>query len=110
MSVVGSSSGVEGSQITFYCQPGLVPTDSEEMVANCTNEGIWKPDPAVMTCKGACIYYKLIFVVVAIKLIPLIKPYLFQTGPVIADHTCMIILRYMSDDVHLVSWVIPGQT
>ena len=44
------SSGVEGSQITYHCQPGLVP--GEHMVANCTRNGRWNPDPAQLICEG----------------------------------------------------------
>ena len=48
VSVESYSSGVEGSQITYYCQPGLLP--SEKMVANCTSDGTWSPDPAGHDC------------------------------------------------------------
>ena len=48
VSVQGYSSGLEGSQITYYCQPGLLP--SERMVANCTSDGTWSPDPTSLEC------------------------------------------------------------
>ena len=48
VSVEGYSSGVEGSQITYYCQPGMLP--SELMVANCMSDGSWNPDPSGLEC------------------------------------------------------------
>ena len=45
-----NSIALEGSQITYHCQPGLVP--SEWMVANCTESGYWIPDPAELICEG----------------------------------------------------------
>ena len=50
VSVEGYSSGVEGSQITYYCQPGLLP--SERMVANCTRNGRWSPSTSLLECSG----------------------------------------------------------
>ena len=41
---------LEGSQITYYCHDGLLP--SEQMVANCTETGNWDPDPAKLICNG----------------------------------------------------------
>lgn len=46
--VEGYSSGVEGSQITYYCLPGLLP--SEMIVASCTSNGQWNPDPSSLEC------------------------------------------------------------
>ena len=48
VSVEGYSSGTEGSQITYYCQPGLLP--SEMIVANCTSNGQWNPNPSSLEC------------------------------------------------------------
>ena len=49
VSVEGYSNGVEGSQITYYCQPGLVPSDP--IVATCSL-GEWNPDPRSLVCKS----------------------------------------------------------
>ena len=49
-SVESHSSGLGGSQIIYFCQPGLVP--SEQMMANCTSDGQWNPDPAQLVCTG----------------------------------------------------------
>ena len=49
---------IEGSEITFQCNPGLSPEG--EMTATCTNAGIWSPDPAGVTCMnitGKLIFY-----------------------------------------------------
>ena len=48
MIIEGYIGRVEGSHITYYCQPGLVP--SEQMVATCTFDCTWSPDPAELTC------------------------------------------------------------
>ena len=48
VSIESYSSGVEGSQIIYFCQSGLVP--SERMVANCTSDGSWNPDPSHLEC------------------------------------------------------------
>ena len=50
VSVEVYSSVSQGSQITYYCQPGLLP--SERMVATCGNDGYWSPNPAELSCKG----------------------------------------------------------
>ena len=50
VSVEGYGSGLENSQISYYCQPGLVP--SKRMVASCTSNGQWNPDPALLVCTG----------------------------------------------------------
>ena len=49
VSVKGYSNGVEGSQITYYCLPGLIP--NEEMVASCTRDGNWIPNPSELVCR-----------------------------------------------------------
>ena len=41
---------IEGSVITFQCNPGLLPEG--ETTAICTNAGIWRPDPAGVECKS----------------------------------------------------------
>ena len=46
--VEGNDSGLEGSQIIFRCQTGLVPSHSA--VSNCTNLGMWLPDPSQLRC------------------------------------------------------------
>ena len=48
--VEGYSSGLLGSQINYYCQPGLLP--SERMVTICGNDGYWSPNPTELSCKG----------------------------------------------------------
>ena len=40
--------GVEGSNITYYCQPGLVP--SERSTAYCMPNGSWSPSPSDLMC------------------------------------------------------------
>ena len=44
------SSRVEGSQVTYFCQPGLVP--SERKVATCMSDGSWSPDPSHLECRN----------------------------------------------------------
>ena len=39
---------IEGSVITFQCNPGLSPEG--EMTATCTNAGVWSTDPARVEC------------------------------------------------------------
>ena len=39
---------IEGSVITFQCNPGLSPEGV--MTATCTNVGVWSPDPAGVEC------------------------------------------------------------
>ena len=39
---------VEGSHITYYCQPGMEP--SERMLAYCMSDGRWSPDPQDLKC------------------------------------------------------------
>ena len=46
-----NSIAVEGSQVTYYCKDGLVPSDRR--VATCTNSGNWNPDPAELICTGS---------------------------------------------------------
>lgn len=46
-----STCEVEGSHITYYCQPGLVP--SERKMAYCMNNGSWSPDPHDLKCHPA---------------------------------------------------------
>ena len=48
VTVEGYTNGEEGSQITCYCQPGLL--SSESMVANCTSNSQWSPDPTSLEC------------------------------------------------------------
>ena len=53
MHIEGNDSGLEGSQIIFGCQTGLVPSHS--VVSNCTNQGTWLPDPSQLRCKGTLV-------------------------------------------------------
>ena len=46
-----NSMAIEGSQITYYCNNGLIPSDQK--VATCTNSSNWDPDPAKLICKGS---------------------------------------------------------
>ena len=51
VTVEGYTNGVEGSQITCYCQPGLQSsTRDEKMVAICTSNSQWSPDPTSLEC------------------------------------------------------------
>ena len=45
-----SSVAIEGSQVSYYCKDGLVPSDRR--VATCMNSGRWNPDPAKLVCIG----------------------------------------------------------
>ena len=48
VTVEGYTNGVEGSQITYYCQSGLLPRGW--MMVVCTNKGQWRPDPTSLEC------------------------------------------------------------
>ena len=54
VSIEGYSSGVEGSQIVYYCQPGLLPSD--RLVANCRDDGSWSPNPDNLVCTADVSY------------------------------------------------------
>ena len=38
----------EGAEIAFMCNPGFIPAD--KMIAVCTVNGSWNPDPATTEC------------------------------------------------------------
>ena len=42
---------VEGDVVNFQCLSGLSPADV--MIATCTMEGSWRPDPQLLTCSSA---------------------------------------------------------
>ena len=50
MSIEGYSSGLEGTQIAYYCQSW--PAPGKRMAANCTSDGIWIPNPDEFACEG----------------------------------------------------------
>ena len=62
VNIEGYSSGIEGSQIMFYCHSGLAP--AQQIMANCTNEGSWSPDPAELNCKGKLMVLRYISAIV----------------------------------------------
>ena len=39
---------VEGSYITYYCQPGLMPNEKKK--AYCLRNGSWNPNPSDLAC------------------------------------------------------------
>ena len=41
---------VEGDMAIFQCLSGLSPADV--MIATCTMEGSWRPDPQLLTCSS----------------------------------------------------------
>ena len=41
---------VEGDVVNFQCLSGLSPADV--MIATCTMEGSWRPDPQLLTCSS----------------------------------------------------------
>ena len=41
---------VEGDMAIFQCLSGLSPADV--MIATCTMEGNWRPDPQLLTCSS----------------------------------------------------------
>ena len=45
-----SSPYVEGDVVNFQCLSGLSPADV--MIATCTMEGSWRPDPQLLTCSS----------------------------------------------------------
>ena len=45
-----SSRYVEGDVVNFQCLSGLSPADV--MIATCTMEGRWRPDPQLLTCSS----------------------------------------------------------
>ena len=50
MVVVEESSicAIEGSHITYHCQPGMVP--SETKMSICMEDGTWSPNPSDLMC------------------------------------------------------------
>ena len=51
VTIIGKSSGVEGTQITCYCQQSGVGTaPNEEMISTCMSDGSWSPDPRDLEC------------------------------------------------------------
>ena len=42
---------VEGDMVNFQCLSGLSPADV--MIATCSMEGSWRPDPQLLTCSSA---------------------------------------------------------
>ena len=48
-----SSGGLEGSQIWYHCETGFVPRD--RIIATCSHNGSWTPDPANLVCEGTYI-------------------------------------------------------
>ena len=42
---------VEGDVVNFQCLPGLSP--ASVMIATCTTEGSWRPDPQLLNCTSA---------------------------------------------------------
>ena len=53
VTIRGKSSGVEGTQITCYCQQsgeGQIQTEVSEMVFTCMSDGSWSPDPRDLEC------------------------------------------------------------
>lgn len=49
-SVEPPQSALGGSVIEFGCDPGFIP--SERMMATCTLNGTWSPDPGTLMCNG----------------------------------------------------------
>ena len=45
-----SSPYVEGDVVIFQCLSGLSPADV--MIATCSMEGNWRPDPQLLTCSS----------------------------------------------------------
>ena len=41
---------VEGDAVIFQCLSGLSPADV--MIATCSMEGSWRPDPQLLTCSS----------------------------------------------------------
>ena len=51
VTIRGKSSGVEGTQITSYCQQsGEGVASTVETVSTCTSDGSWSPDPRDLEC------------------------------------------------------------
>ena len=46
----GSSCSLEGSNVTYSCWPGLIP--SERRMAQCMKDGSWIPNPNEMECRS----------------------------------------------------------
>ena len=42
---------MEGDVVNFQCLSGLSPADV--MIATCTMDGSWRPDPQLLTCSSA---------------------------------------------------------
>ena len=50
---MGNNSGLEGTTITYYCQqPENKPT-VEPMIAVCTRDGYWSPNPDELECNSS---------------------------------------------------------
>ena len=48
--VMGNSSGVEGTMITYYCWQSRDDPPVDAMVAVCTRDGYWSPNPYELEC------------------------------------------------------------
>ncbi len=46
---IQNTSTIEGSVITFQCDPGFSLVGTK--IATCNNSGLWDPDPALLECK-----------------------------------------------------------
>ena len=55
-----TSGGLEGSQIWYHCETGFVPRD--RMIATCSCNGSWMPDPTTLRCKGNTIMFYLYYI------------------------------------------------
>ena len=48
--VMGNSSGLEGTMITYYCWQSRDDPPVKAMVAVCTRDGYWSPNPDELEC------------------------------------------------------------
>ena len=83
VSVEGYNNGVGGSQITYYCQPGMLPSD--RFVATCGDDGSWSPNPDNLVCTADVSYSNCTIPVLLANNIIEIHP-LFSNTLVISIH------------------------
>ena len=50
--IMGNISGLEGTMITYHCQQSVDNPPVEQMVAVCTRDGNWSPNPNELECNS----------------------------------------------------------
>ena len=98
VSVEGYSNGVGGSQITYHCQPGMLPSD--RFVAICGDDGSWSPNPDNHVCTDDISYSNCTIPVLLANNTVEIHPFLNETS-----NTSVIAITF-----HCAEGLIPNHT